>query len=301
MKFSANAIMATGFLVGTGLLNAQTSPSGETDSHGDPFTPIGSLTVTPTVVQPGVQPDMTWEIEYPKSIPDLAVIVPPGQLLTTNDKPNKLEVRVAGVSFGAEGSDLPVALWIRTSTSGAWELVFYGRESDVNPSQVLYSETVHEGTQIDYAARGQSPSGAWYPTYWTLADNPNVEAVIDGDSLPSDSPAFTGGDLESYMTQFVDSNNQVEAGPRDILHLFEVGSTEPGTTAFDMQDIVVVTTLMRDNKGHGNNIDGVDADNTGASTGTAGSTDSGTLIDDEQKWITRKVTTTTTTTTTTGG
>ena len=253
------------------------------DFHGDPYEPIGDLTVTPTVVQPGVHPEMFWGIEYPKSIPDLTVIVPPGKLVTTNDKPVKLTMRVAGVSFSDGDTDLPVALWVRTSSTGSWTLLFYGRENDVIANEVVYKETISSGTHVDFAARGQSASGSWTTTQWTLADTPNIAAVIDGDSLPSESPAFVSGGMEDFMTQFVDANDEVEAGPRDIVHLFEVGSTEPGVTAFDMQDIVVVTTLERDNNGHGNNEDSVDMSNPGQ----APFDDSDPFIDDEKKHIKR--------------
>ena len=38
-------------------------PNSNPTPHKDPYTPIGSISVTPTVVQPGVRPKMVWEIE----------------------------------------------------------------------------------------------------------------------------------------------------------------------------------------------------------------------------------------------
>ena len=34
-----------------------------TGGHKDPYTPVGSISVTPTVVQPGVRPRMVWGIK----------------------------------------------------------------------------------------------------------------------------------------------------------------------------------------------------------------------------------------------
>ncbi len=232
------------------------------------------------------------------------MLVPPGKIVTTDELPNILSVRVAGVSLNSGEADLPVALWVRTSTTGSWNLLFYGRENDVNAGAVLFQETVLEGTSIDFAARGQSASGAWLETRWTLADTPNIEAVIDGDSLPSESSAFTNGALESFMTQFVDDSNSVDVGPRDIVHLFELASDSPGSSSFDMQELVVVTTIERSNHGHGNNEDGFDSSNPADMFGVAGtdydaSADSTTdaydeaYIDDEKQFIKKKTTTST--------
>ena len=65
--------------------------------HGDPFEPVGSLTVTPTVVQPGVHPDMTWGIEYPETVDDLVEIGPQSQLTAKKDL--RMKIRVVGVAF----------------------------------------------------------------------------------------------------------------------------------------------------------------------------------------------------------
>lgn len=269
---------------------AQIESPDNAESHGDPFTPVGAIQVTPTVVQPGVHPAMIWEIEYPKSIPELTVIVPPGKLVTTNDKPQKLQVRIAGLSFVEDENDRPVALWIRTSDSGQWELLFYGREDEVDASEVLFQEVVDEGTEVDFAARAQTSTGGWSATQWTLSTSSNVTALIQGDPLPTDSYAFANGvGIESYLTQFVDDESgNLVAGPRDIVHLFELGSESPGSSSFDFQDLVVVTTF-KDNNGHGNNLDGVDVSNPGQGNGGPnGEEDPSGFIDDEKKWIKKK-------------
>ncbi len=299
MKISAKQLVLPGVLFGAGLVTAQDPVlnGGETGSHGDPFTPVGKLKVTPTVVQPGVQPNMFWEIEYPKSIEDLTVIVEPGKLVTTNTNTETLEVRVAGVSYeSGEGVDLPVAMWVRLD-GGSWDLIFYGRTDEVDPSNVVFSQSIPEGTQVDFAFRGRKSDGSWGATQWTLEDTPNIDSVISGDPVPADSSAFSSGSVESFVTQFVDdSTNTIVAGPRDIIYFSEVGSTTPGSTAFDMQDLVALVKF-RDNRGHGNNADGYDADNTGTGTSGVGGVDdtivndelgTGDYLDDEGKKIKRK-------------
>lgn len=302
MKISANVLVTGGLFAAAGLLGAQDATPDSTVNHGDPYLPVGTMKVTPEVVQPGVQPEVTWGIEYPKSIPDLVHIDSNGGMTTLNDQSDKINIRVAGVSFASGDTDLPVALWVRVD-NGSWNLIFYGTESEVS-GDVVFSQTIHDGTRVDLAARGRTSDGGWSETQWTLSSSPNVEALVHGDELPSNSSDFSNGQVEDFMSQYVDSTvTEVVAGPRDIIHVFEVGSSDPGDSYFDMQDIVVVTTFGRNNNGHGNNEDGFDSSNQGNSTGVGGVGDTnmldGVYIDDEKKHIKRKTTTVTETTTVT--
>lgn len=285
MKVNAIALIAGTLYAATSHLPAQIiDPDGTGVSHGDPFTPVGSLSVYPEVVYPGVYPEMTWAIEYPQSIPDLVVIDSKGGMTTINDKSDRLTIRVAGVSYGSGGTDLEIALWVRLN-GGTWNLIHYGTEDEVT-GDVVFQQNIQPGTKVDLAARGRTSGGSWGNTYWTISDSPNVAALIDGNTLPSESSAFATGQFEDFMTQFVDESNKVEAGPRDVIHVFEVGSSTPGDSFFDMQDIVVVSTFGREknNNGHGNNEDGVDMSNPG----NAPFEDSDPYLDDEKTKIKKK-------------
>jgi hypothetical protein len=78
-----------------------------------------------------------------------------------------------------------------------------------------------------------------------------MEEVIglkNGDEVPSYAPAYNQGRVEDFLTQFVrdtdnDGNQNVILGPRDMIYLFELASTNPGDWYFDMQDIVSVVTF----------------------------------------------------------
>jgi hypothetical protein len=277
MKINAMCPMLVGLMV-SGI------PVWAQGGHGDPFTPVGKLTVTPTVVQPGVQPKMDWDIEFPKTLSDLALIVPPGQLVLTQT--TDVKVRVTGVAFQSGNTDLPVGLWVRVGGSAAaWQMVFYGTERDVQPDEyVVDLKNVPAGTEIDFAGRGRASNGSWYTTRWTIDDDPTVIGLVSGDSVPDYAPAYDQGRIESFMTQFLDQNNRIILGPRDIIHTFELASTTPGDWYFDMQDLVIVTTLGKNNNGHGNNLDGVDVSNPGqGGGGPNGEVDQSGAVDDEGK------------------
>lgn len=266
-------------LVLPGLAFAAASPLfGQSVVHGDPFTPVGSISVTPTVVQPGVQPNMVWNIEYPKKVSDLGVIDAGSGQITMAQKTD-VKVRVIGVSLEEEGTELPVALWVRIGEGSAWELVFYGESTDVIPDEIVIEQNnVDVGTRIDFAARGRTPTGAWGPTHWTVAPDVGVDALINGDA------GLDVVENQSFMTQFLDENNDITVGPRDVIHTFELGSSDPLDPGFDMQDIVCVTTLGKNNNGHGNNLDGVDVSNPGGGGGGPNGVDEGPgAVDDEGK------------------
>ena len=212
--------------------------------HKDPYTPIGSISVTPTVVQPGVRPRMVWGIKYPKAVADISELDPNGTI--NLQQKVDLKVRVMGVALQAGSTQLPAALWVRVGASAPWELIFYGRGGDVQPDEIVFEKSgVSANTQIDFSARSQTASGTWYETQSTSGSSLSVIGMVNGDRVPDFVPAYEQGRIESFMTQFLDDENHVVLGPRDIIHTFELGTSSPGAWWFDMQDIVCMTTLSQ--------------------------------------------------------
>ena len=148
MKINAAHLALLGFFgLASVLLGQSTGKSSVSPPHGDPFTPVGSISVTPTVVQPGVQPNMVWGIEYPKAVEDLSEIDPGGGVTpkTTVD----LKLRVMGVAWQYGNTLLPTALWVRVGAGSGWELVFFGSGADVNPEEVVFEKKgILPGTRI---------------------------------------------------------------------------------------------------------------------------------------------------------
>lgn len=226
-------------LLGASLLGAQAQ-------HGDPYEPVGELTVTPTVVQVGVKPQMFWGIDYPEATGDLVDLGDNSEVYT--NKNLRVKVRVVGVAFQSGSTHLPVALWARVGTGGSWQLLFYGRSYNVNPAQFVLDVEVPENTRIDFAARGRNQYGQWLSTRWTLDTQEECIGLQNGDEVPAYAPAYNQGSLEDFLTQFIedtddDGNMNVVLGPRDLIYLFELASTNPGDWWFDMQDLVTVVTF----------------------------------------------------------
>jgi hypothetical protein len=295
MKTTAHILLISGLVAGGGSLLAQDAPGDGPETHGDPFIPVGLLQVTPTVVQPYVQPNMNWDIEYPKSIPDLLTITPSSALIMEDAQDEIIEIRCVGIGESPCTPDMAMVLWVRVGGSGAsWNRIFYGDSDDILPGKVLFKQKANDGDRVDFAVRGYNPNSGWGALYWTVEDAPNISALIDGEFAPTDSSAFYGGIPEEFMAHYISDANEVTLGPRDILLMFESEPVAPGEGCFDLQDIVVVTTIAgKNNNGHGNNLDGYDMSNTGNSDGVYGTGDvntdaDGNFIDDEGFKIKRK-------------
>ena len=279
MKINPAQLALLGLLaLGNSLSGQVTGSPADISTHKDPYTPIGGISVTPTVVQPGVRPKMVWAIEYPKAVADLSEIDTNGTI--TPKQRIDLKIRVMGVALQAGSTQLPAALWVRVGATSEWELVFYGREGDVQPDEIVFEKRdVSPGTPIDFSARGQSASGSWYATHSTVGSDLSVIGMVNGDPVPDYAPAYKQGRIESFMTQFLDEENHVVLGPHDIIHTFELGSSNPGDWWFDMQDIVCMTTLSQARRNDESrtrlSFTGIDSSNT--------QTSSSTTVDDKGK------------------
>lgn len=265
-------------------LTAAAEEAPNPDVHGDPYIPVGRLIVNPTFVVTGVKPTLAWEIEYPTTFNDLALVGTSGEVLTSKEV--QAEVVVLGVSVeDAEGrDDLPAALWVRTDGEGGqWQLVFSGTGAEVNSSRVVFSEWLESGTKFDLAARSQTASGMWSEVVWTVQPSQSLAHGSNGTPVPTAMKDVVIGELEGYTSTILSGDqSEIAAGPKDMVYFFELESGDPDASSFDLQDMVVVVQFHTlNNNGHGNNTDGVDVSNPGEGTGPNGGVDLSGEVDDE--------------------
>jgi hypothetical protein len=207
----------------------------------DPYRPTGRLNVSQHMVRQGVQPLLDWEITYPLKVTEIVDIDPTDDSITPKMR-TLMEVRAVGAGFQIGSTHTKLALQAKVGGS-AWSTLFLGRDNQVQPSNVLYSQIVNPGTRIDFAARAQQLSGSWYSSRNTLAPSPTVRALTAGSYVPNYLPAYNQGTVASFLTQYISSDNQVTIGPRDVIYLYELYSTDPSSSYFDMQDMVVVVSF----------------------------------------------------------
>jgi hypothetical protein len=202
--------------------------------------PRGTLNVDRTLVQVGTRSQLNWKIEYPTVVTDVIEITPPNIIKPKESL--KMRVRVLGASFQESATKyLPVeVMWSKNNSS--WARVFYGTQTVVNPTKIVLDTTVKKGDVINFGGRGYR--NGWLPLYNTSVSTANLVMLKNGDKVPSTTPAFQQGLIESFLTPYLGSDKKtIKIGQRDLILLMELGQTNPAVSGFDLQDLVVLVTF----------------------------------------------------------
>jgi hypothetical protein len=216
-------------LVAFGLLTATATANDEV--------PRGTLSVDRDLVRVGTHSQLDWNIEYPSGVTELVEIVPPNRIVAKENL--RMKVRVLGVTFQSGRSRLPVdAYWSKNGSS--WDRFFYGCEFHVEPDRQLLSERVRQGDVIDFGARAWA--GRWQPFHHTRRNDPHVTVLKDGDAAPDYAPAYDQNSIDGFLKPYV-RGNRIAIGERDLIVLWELSASQPGSAYFDMQDLVVLLTF----------------------------------------------------------
>ena len=273
MNRTQKAVSAAAILTSALAMPAMAQGNGN-NANTLPAVPIGALSATPSVVQTGTYPTLNWNILYPSRVGDVAVIAPPGTLTLTENM--YVHVRAVGVGTNGPGE-------ARISINGGgYEQLFYGNNTDVDPTHSLYVKKHNAGSTIDFGGRFVE-NNQWTPFYTTRSGNAQVVSLVDGDSIPTSFNLSQSGNMAEFLRPYVDSTGHVDIGPLSVLVMGEYNSNNHSAGAFDYQDFVLLVTLApKNNNGHGNNVDGVDVSNPGAgSGGPNGEVDPSGGVDDE--------------------
>jgi hypothetical protein len=260
MKPPLSIILLTAF----GLVPALAdSPS----THGDPYTPVGSLNVTRLLLRTGVKPMLSWEIEYPQLTLDVVMRASKGGF--TPKVPVLMQIRVAGKNNNGHGNNLDgvdvsnpgvgeggpngevdesgsdddekkVSHLMVSNGSGGWvDLLnqeFIGNDS----KDTLYSAVIQPGELIDLAAQVTSASGESESFQWSQMNNYLAVGLVNGDPFPTTNAA---AEINGLLSPYVDDDRTVVIGPREMLCVFELNTSDPASDSYDLQDLVVVITF----------------------------------------------------------
>ena len=245
-----------------------------------PAAPAGALVATPQVVQTGTYPTLSWNVQYPSSVGDVATIDGGGTITLVDDQ-IYVDVRAVGVGVtqstpGISVDNIPAE--VRISVGGSsYSQLFYGTNADVDPTHSLFTKKLRTGTTVDFGGRYVS-DGSW--STFTTTNSPSVQfkTLVDGDPAP-----VSGDSVAEYLKPYVDGTGNIEIGPMSALVLAEYAESNTTSSSYDNQDMVLLVNFStKNNNGHGNNLDGVDSSNPGAgSGGPNGGVDPSGDVDDE--------------------
>jgi len=118
------------------------------------------------------------------------------------------------------------------------------------PSTSEFTYTVQPNTTLNVTgvATGNSSSGGCN-TYSFSANTisnsgTQVLTLVDGDTVPVFTPLGGQRTIDTFLRPYISSTTgKVTLAKNQVLYLFELGSTDPRSSAYDMQDLVVLATI----------------------------------------------------------
>jgi len=201
--------------------------------------PTGSLTVDRTLLRVGARSQLGWQITYPGKVTDIVDITSTGTIVPKGSL--RMKVRTLGIAFQSGSTLLPCeASWSKNGST--FTRFFYGTGPTVVPTSVLVDTTVSANDKINFGGRGWS-GWSWFPFHSTSNSDQYVIVLKNGDSAPTYAPAYNQASAKSFLSPYIDGSGKIKIGPQDLIALWECSTAAPGTTYFDMQDIVILVTF----------------------------------------------------------
>jgi hypothetical protein len=277
-----------------------------------PIIPVGTLIASPTQVQAGTHPTLSWSVTVPEAVSDIVSIENTGTVRA--DRCVFADVRVLGASVKRVWKNWrdKVVHWEWVPTQGrvsqngeSSKSFFFDTNDRINPNKIVWSTKLASGDTLDFSGRYVDYNGSWSSMFDSRSVSQNVRALRNGDVPPTTTPLYQQPSIESFLLPFIDSEGKIKIGSRDVIYLVELTHTDANSSGFDLQDLVFLVSFyeevetdvgsvdcsrnltdeedaaLKQNNGHGNNYDGVDSSNPGQSPKKLNDSDPN--IDDETR------------------
>jgi hypothetical protein len=194
--------------------------------------PTGTLNVDRTLVREGSRSQLDWKINFPQE-----------KITLTPTEKVRVKIRVLGVAFQAGTTLLPFECDFKTKST-SWKTIFNGKGPSVEPTTVLVDQVVEAYDTLQFSGRGgaNAAGSSWFPAHLTGTNDVRAVVLRNGESPPDYAPAYDQGTIKSFMSGFIDATGKIKIGENDLIILWEGSNAEPGTTYFDMQDLVVLVS-----------------------------------------------------------
>jgi hypothetical protein len=219
-----------------------------------PSIPVGSLSATPTVVQTGTKPTLTWNVTYPSVVKDYVNVTPasgstappPAGTTVTNTtitpKVNLIaDIRVLGAGVTTTDSKGNI-VYIRTvgqlkyNGASGYSTIFDGKNTDAIVQQQGIIKTIN-------VTKDKPMYFGGYYIYNGSTSGDNVRTLVNGDTPPSNIPVYNAPSLESFLKPYLDTSGKVKIGPMDVIIFMELTHTDKNNVGYDLQDLVFLVTF----------------------------------------------------------
>ena len=178
----------------------------------------------------------------------------------------RLQITVLGAAISAGGSyDIPVTVKLDINgviyqPFGPWDDAITGNVNTGN-SGATYTwepdQVFPMNSHIKIGGRSWIKKRWWYSgnkswhwkKYMTVdsnADSWQLETLADGSAVPTVGGYLGQYSVEDFLSGYIDTaTNLMDLAQNQSTHLYELGSTNPASAAFDMQDLVVLVTMTQ--------------------------------------------------------
>ena len=211
----------------------------------EPSTPVGTLSASPTVVQTGTKPTLTWSINYPSVVKNYVTITPPG---TVTPLQNLIcDIRILGLGVTTQNSNgsinyIETKSFIKYNGSGSWTTLYDGKQTDsiIQQQGIVKTYNVTANKPMDFGGQYYY-NNAWSTARYTTTGY--VWALVNGDTCPSRVPDYNAPSLEYFLKNYLDSSNKVRIGPMDVIIFMELTHTSTADVGYDQQDCVLLISF----------------------------------------------------------
>lgn len=169
---------------------------------------------------------------------------PGGTVTITEPSTAYFEILGGSITCGAGGAVLPTTTTIKVTPPGGSMT-----STVVNSStKALNLPPAVAGTKITVAG-GLNGCGIVNRSFDSEADKGSasttqqVWTLRNGDTPPRFAPLSGQPNIDTFLTKYLDANGKVKLAENQVIYLFELGATDPTSTAYDMQDLVVLATI----------------------------------------------------------
>ncbi len=163
-----------------------------------------------------------------------------GKKLTLDEPANvRFEVLGGSITCGAGGQNVPVTtkLFLNdNSTAETWDA-----------SQPLMKPALPKGTSVEVESQAKGPTASGSCASHDLKANsttnsPLLQVLVDGDPVPDITPFDNQATIDTFLRNYI-QDGKIKLANNQAIYLFELGTTDSNSTAFDLQDNVVLATI----------------------------------------------------------
>jgi type II secretory pathway component PulJ len=165
---------------------------------------------------------------------------PQGDVIVKQNSTMKVEFLGGEIKCGPTGPVIPTQAKVQlqggTVSNGGW----------ITPTGTLTYNNVQPDTSLNITGWAKSPScGNHNMKYDTKSNQKSqVLTLVDGDFVPEFAPMPGQRTIDAFMQSYIDtSTGKIKLAKNEVIFLFELGTTNSKSQAYDMQDMVVKATI----------------------------------------------------------